>query len=71
MCNKEICRYPWVLEENARSPRLHFVHKNSQLALCLAENNRHDGQKKQSFSLGYLILIICLSAKGTSVKSAT
>ena len=42
MPNKEICRYPWVLEENACSPRLLFMQRDNQKACCSAENDRHD-----------------------------
>ena len=43
MFNKEICRYLWVLEEDACSLRLLFLQKNNQKVLCSAENNRRNG----------------------------
>ena len=35
---KEICRYPWILEEAICSPRLLFVQKDNLKRLCSAEN---------------------------------
>ena len=41
MCNKEICRYPWVLEEDACSPTLLLVQKDNLKTICSAENDQY------------------------------
>ena len=64
MCNKEICKHPWVLEGDCflckNILRKHFV----QVELI----DKMGG--KRTFSLGYLVYNMRLRAGSTSVKIA-
>ena len=56
MCNKEIYRHPWPLEEVTFSPRLLLVQSGNQKALRSAKNNWYDGKKNYSLNAHSLIL---------------
>ena len=66
ICNKEIRRYPWIMEEDAHSSRLLFVPKVTKKNFAQLEKIDMMGRKT---TISLSLSSIYYSSKSTSVKN--